>query len=218
MRCIVLFVMFCLLSCAVFADEERPADDGKEGSELRLVIMGPPGAGKGTQAEKISKQYGIAHISTGAILRAEVAKGSKLGHQVEETMKKGELVTDDTVLRLVEERLRDPDCRDGFILDGFPRTIAQAEGLEKILERQHRGPVSVIDLVVPDEALSKRLLARGRADDTEETIKNRIRVYHENTAPLIAYYKKRGQLIRVNGDQPIADVFSTIMSELTPPE
>lgn len=193
-----------------------PTGDRLSDVPLQLMIMGPPGAGKGTQARRISDRYGIPHISTGAILRSEVAEGTDVGRAVESIMERGELVSDEIVLGLVEARLKEPDCREGFILDGFPRTISQAEALQSILER--RGSTSanlvVIDLAVPDEELTRRLLHRKRADDTESTIQNRIKVYHEQTAPLQRYYEERGILRQINGNQSIEDVFSEIVGVL----
>ncbi|UCG53830.1 MAG: adenylate kinase [Candidatus Latescibacterota bacterium] len=182
---------------------------------MQVIIMGPPGAGKGTQAKKISEKYRIPHISTGDILRAEVEKGSELGGKVKDIMERGELVADEIVLGLVEKRVVEPDCGRGFILDGFPRTIPQAEGLDKILEKHGTAGIWVIDLVVPEEELLRRLLARKRPDDTESTIRNRIRVYHEKTAPLIHYYEKKKALFSINGDQPIGKVYLEIDSVLT---
>jgi adenylate kinase len=181
---------------------------------MHVVVMGPPGAGKGTQAKKIMERYGIPHISTGDILRAEVARDTELGRRVKGIMSRGELVDDDIVLDLVENRLAESDCDLGFILDGFPRTIPQAEGLEKILEKQGKGGLIVIDIAVPEDVLMARLLARQRVDDTEETIANRIHVYHEETAPLIFFYEERHLLTRVDGDQSIEAVFAEIDSAL----
>jgi adenylate kinase len=177
---------------------------------MQIVVMGPPGAGKGTQARKIMERYGIPHISTGDILRSEVARDTELGRRVKGIMASGGLVDDRVVLDLIDARLAEPDCDKGFILDGFPRTIPQADGLETILDRQDKKGLLVIDIAVPDEALMARLLARQRVDDTEETIANRIRVYHEQTAPLIAYYEERDLLVRVDGNQSIEAVFAEI--------
>jgi len=181
---------------------------------LRLVIVGPPGAGKGTQAERIQAATGIVHISTGAMLRGEVARGSELGERVRVIMERGDLVDDDTILEIVAARLGQPDCDDGFILDGFPRTLAQADGLDDILAEQDKGAVTVIDLSVADAVLMERLLSRGRADDNETTIRNRIVVYREQTAPLISFYKEKGVLIEINGDQPIDEVSAEISRKL----
>jgi len=183
---------------------------GEAATTLRLVLLGPPGAGKGTQASRVHDDYAIPQISTGDMLRAEVAEGSELGLVVKEVMERGELVADSTVLSLVRKRLSRPDCAGGFILDGFPRTIPQAEGLDDILGESVASGLVVVDIEVPDEVLMPRLLARKRADDTEATIENRIRVYHEETAPLLAYYERTGRLRRVNGDQPIEAVFKEI--------
>jgi adenylate kinase len=195
-------------------DEEvrsvQSGDQTKRAGGLQLIIMGPPGAGKGTQAKRISEKYTIAHISTGAILRAEVTTGSELGNQVKAVMARGDLVSDEIVLELVRARLDEPDCKRGFILDGFPRTISQAEGLEIVLEERGTPGVSVINLVVPEDELMRRMLLRKRADDTESTIRNRIAVYHEQTAPLIEYYEGENVLVRVNGNQSIEKVFEEI--------
>ncbi|MCZ6766366.1 MAG: adenylate kinase [bacterium] len=203
-----IFTRFLLL--VLVAGALSCAGESGDSSPRQFVMLGPPGAGKGTQAREMRDQYGIPHISTGSILRAEVDRGTELGLEVKGIMERGELVADDIVLELVEARLREPDCAQGFILDGFPRTIEQADALGSILDRMDRGPVTAVSLTVPDLVLMERLLARKRADDTEETIRNRIRIYHEKTAPLIEYYERSGALIRIDGDQPIEDVFTEI--------
>lgn len=181
---------------------------------LQVILIGGPGAGKGTQAAKIKEKYGIPHISTGEILREEVAKGTPLGMQVKAVMERGELVADSIILTLVENRLKQPDCRDGFILDGFPRTLAQAQGLEPILQKRGHPALKVILLEVSDGEMMQRLLARKRADDTEETIKNRIAKYHAETVEAIRYYEGKGLLSRIDGEQSIEDVFADIDADL----
>lgn len=181
---------------------------------LQLILIGGPGAGKGTQADKLKEKYGIAHISTGEMLREEVARGSELGMQVKAVMERGDLVADSTILKLIEERLKQPDCQKGFILDGFPRTLEQAQGLEPILRRRGSPNVKVLLLEVSDGEMMKRLLARKRADDTEETIKNRIQKYHSETTEAIGYYEQKGVLIRIDGEQPIEEVFAEIEEAL----
>ena len=180
----------------------------------QFVMLGPPGAGKGTQARQMRDRYGIPHISTGAILRAEVDRGTELGLEVKGIMERGELVADSTILQLVEARLRKPECARGFILDGFPRTLEQAEALRAMLKRMGKGRVTAVSLSVPDAVLMERLLARKRADDTEETIRTRIRIYHEETAPLIEYYGRDDSLIRIDGNQPIEAVFAEILKKI----
>lgn len=203
---IVLAMLLAIVSCS--------GESSENGAALRLVILGPPGAGKGTQVEKVQAATGIAHISTGAMLRAEFARGSELGERVKMIMARGDLVDDATILDIVAVRLAQPDCDGGFILDGFPRTIDQADGLDVILAEQSKGTVAVIDLSVPDNVLMERLLGLGRADDTDATIRNRIEVYREQTAPLISFYKEKGVLIEINGDQSIDDVAAEIAKKL----
>lgn len=181
---------------------------------LQLILIGGPGAGKGTQADKIKEKYAIPHISTGQMLRDEVAKDSELGMQVKAVMERGDLVADSTILRLIEERLKQPDCKAGFILDGFPRTLAQAQGLEPILQKRGDSTVKVLLLEVSDQEMMNRLLARKRADDTEDTIKHRIEKYHSETAEAIDYYAQNGNLIRINGEQSIDEVFGEIVEVL----
>jgi adenylate kinase len=148
------------------------------------------------------------------MLREEVAKGSELGKRVAAVMERGDLVADSIILRLIDERLKQPDCEKGFILDGFPRTLEQAEGLEPILQKRGNADVKVLLLEVSDGEMTKRLLGRERADDTEETIKNRIQKYHNETVEAIEYYEKKGNLIRIDGEQSIEDVFAEIAGAL----
>jgi adenylate kinase len=168
-------------------------------SERNLILMGPPGAGKGTQARRIVERFGIPQISTGEILREAVASGSPLGEKAKAIMARGELVPDDVMIGIVEERLARPDCARGFILDGFPRTTAQARALDGILARAGRTRIQVVLLEVPDAELRRRILARGegRADDTAEAAERRLEVYRRQTAPVLDHYADR--LLRVQG-------------------
>jgi adenylate kinase len=170
---------------------------------VRLIFLGPPGAGKGTQAQAVAQAGHIPHISTGEILRSAVAERTELGQKAQTYMDQGELVPDQLMLDLVEERLNQADAQTGWILDGFPRTVAQATFLETLLERLQRPCDHVINFEVPDEILVSRLLGRGRADDTEEVIRNRLAVYHRQTAPLIDFYRERNQLLSIDGNQSI---------------
>ena len=206
--------LFFLFSCS---HAEASDAEGKEESRraiMQWVILGGPGAGKGTQARQIKEHFQIAHISTGALFRDEVARGTGLGKKVKGVMDRGELVADEIVLALVEERLGQPDCDGGFILDGFPRTTNQATGLEEILARRGNETLQVLFLKVSDEEMMRRLLLRQRADDTESTIRHRIGVYHEETDPLVEFYRKRGTLVTVNGEQPIDSVFEEVVKKI----
>ncbi|WP_419947415.1 adenylate kinase [Candidatus Poriferisodalis sp.] len=163
----------------------------------RLVVLGKQGAGKGTQCELLVERYGVAHISTGDMLRAAVAAGTELGCRAKEVMDAGELVSDELILGIVAERLEEPDAVPGFLLDGFPRTEAQADGLFALLAPH---TVSrVIDLEVPDEVVTQRMLERGRADDTPGAIARRLDLYETETAPLRKLFADRGVLVTVDG-------------------
>lgn len=151
----------------------------------RILFMGPPGSGKGTQAARLAEKMGMAHISTGDMLRAAITEGSELGRQVKETLDRGDLVNDELMLGLVKERLAKPDAQQGFLLDGFPRTVAQADALMEALQGDQALDAIVL-LVVPEDELVKRALGRGRADDTEETIRHRLQVYDKQTKPVLA--------------------------------
>jgi adenylate kinase len=179
----------------------------------RLLVLGPPGAGKGTQAAMLCRAIGIPHVSTGEMLRDHVSRGTELGAKAKAIMDAGDLVSDEIVIAMVEERLAADDAACGFLLDGFPRTAAQAEALDEVLGTE-RGLEAVINLEAPDEEVVGRILARGRSDDTEETVRNRIAVYHEQTAPLIEFYDRRGLVTRVDGVGEIDEVLARIVAVL----
>ena len=184
----------------------------------RLLLLGPPGAGKGTQASRLVSQLGIPQISTGDMFREAVAAGTDLGRQLKQTMDRGELVSDEIVIAVTGERLDREDAGEGFILDGFPRTVAQAEALDGLLEGMGTKLERCVALVVDEEAVIQRLLKRaeieGRSDDNEETIRNRMRVYREQTEPLVAYYRERGVLAEVDGMGGIEEVARLIQGAL----
>lgn len=183
---------------------------------MRVVLLGAPGSGKGTQAEKIVEKYGVAHVSTGEVLRAEVAAGTPLGIQAKQIMDAGDLVSDDIILGIAKEHIGKLDSRQGFLLDGFPRTLAQAEGLDKMLAELD-APLDLALLVEVDDAeVMQRLLARKRADDTEETIRNRLDVYRAQTEPLIDFYRGQGKLAPVKGVGAIDEIFARVSSVLNP--
>lgn len=169
----------------------------------RLIFLGPPGAGKGTQAQALAGAENIPHISTGDILRNAVSEKTELGQKAQSFMDKGELVPDHLILEMVRDRLSHDDVKQGWILDGFPRTVAQATFLDDLLGEIHQSCDWVINFDVSDDVLVARLLGRGRKDDTEDVIRHRLEVYRQQTAPLIDFYRDRNQLISVDGDQPI---------------
>jgi adenylate kinase len=187
-------------------------------SAHRLLLLGPPGAGKGTQAQLLVERLGVPQISTGDMLRAAVAAGSEVGRRAKGFMDAGKLVPDEVVIDVAEQRLGQPDAKRGFILDGFPRTAAQADVLDKLLPRLGVTLERCISMRVDEDELVKRLLKRaeidGRSDDNEQTIRTRMQVYKESTAPLIAYYRKRGVLHEVNGEGSIGDVAKRIAEAL----
>ena len=178
----------------------------------KLLFIGPPGAGKGTQANLFCSKYGLDHLSTGDLLRDEVSSGSDLGLQASEIMNKGELVSDELVLSVVEGRL--DNIKKGWLLDGFPRNVNQAHALKNLLEKINHPLEAVISIQIADDVLIKRLLSRGREDDNEEVIVNRLKVYREQTSPLIDLYSKQGLLVEIDGNAEIDVVFSCIEKSL----
>ena len=204
---------------------------------MKLIFLGPPGAGKGTQAEKISELYGIAHISTGDMLRSQMREGTPLGAEAKGYIDRGELVPDELIVAMVAERIKEEDCANGFLLDGFPRTVSQAEALNGISDID-----MVIDIAVPAERLMERIGGRRmcsgcgagyhtssyhkdtcekcgaslyiRDDDRPETVKHRITVYERQTKPLIDYYREKGNLSRVHGDNTPDRVFDDVAAAI----
>ena len=177
----------------------------------RLLFLGPPGAGKGTQAKLLCQENDLLHLSTGDLLRSEVLEGTNLGKQAEIIMNKGELVSDELVLSLVEKKLTGET--KGWLLDGFPRNLPQAESLQPLLDKIHQPIEAVILITINDEILVKRLLSRGREDDNESVIRNRLKVYRDKTTPLIDHYSSKGLLKTVEGDAEI-DVVGSRISEV----
>jgi len=185
---------------------------------VKIVLLGGPGAGKGTQAAKLKQQYEIPHVSTGEILREARSSGTDLGIKAAEYMDAGKLLPDDIILGIVDERLGMPAMENGFIFDGFPRTIPQAEGLDKLLEARESALDAVVSIDVPDEVVVERLLKRaeieGRADDNRETIEERLSVYYKQTEPLKAYYETRGILKSVDGLGTVEEILDRIKAVL----
>lgn len=179
-------------------------------SARRLLLLGPPGAGKGTQALRLVKKLGVPQVATGDMLREAVASGTPVGLEARSFMEAGNLVPDEVVIGVARERLGQPDCEEGFILDGFPRTVAQAEALDEILEEMGIALEACVALDVDEDALVERLLRRarieGRSDDNEETIRTRMKEYREKTAPLLDHYRRRGALVEVDGIGEISEV------------
>jgi adenylate kinase len=186
---------------------------------MRIVLLGPPGSGKGTQAALLVKQLGIPHISTGALLRDAAKRGTELGLRAKARTDKGELVSDDVMSGMLEERLQLEDVAKGFILDGYPRNLAQASALDILLKRLNQPVEEAILIDINAEQILKRIAKRaqeeGRADDTEETVRNRLRVYAEQTAPVADYYAERGLLTRVLGDGGVDEIFQRLRSILS---
>lgn len=187
---------------------------------MRLLLLGAPGSGKGTQAARLKDSLGVPHISTGDLLRAEVAAGSKLGLEAKEVMARGELVSDAILLGMLEDRFSRADTGNGFILDGYPRNLAQAGALDALLERIGRPMDFAVQLDVPAELLVDRIAGRakaeGRADDNPESVRKRLQVYESQTAPVIDFYRQHGQLTVVDGVGGQDEVFTRIIEAISP--
>ena len=188
---------------------------------MKLIFLGPPGAGKGTQAERLQAAHGLVQLSTGDMLRAAVAAGTEVGKQAEALMAQGDLVPDEVVVGIIADRTEQPDCSNGYILDGFPRNVAQAEALDKMLASHGAKLDAVIELGVEDSILLGRIEGRAaetsggaRADDNADALKKRLAVYHEQTAPLIGYYKNVGILMTVDGMKEMDEVTADIEAAL----
>jgi adenylate kinase len=185
---------------------------------MKLLLIGPPGAGKGTQASKLSEVFGIPAISTGDIFRENVKNETPLGVEAKSYMDKGEYVPDELTNMLVRDRLKNPDCVNGFLLDGYPRTADQVEELDSILKETNSKLDAVVQLTADSEEvvrrLAKRAIEQGRSDDTEDVLRNRLSVYEEQTAPLISVYESRGLLVKVDGLGEIAEVTQRITDAL----
>ena len=190
---------------------------------MNIILLGPPGAGKGTQAKILQKAHGIIQLSTGDMLRSSVASGSKLGQQAKAVMDSGNLMPDDIMTQIISQRIEQTDCINGFILDGFPRTTEQALALEDMLESSDKVLDFVIEIVVDDEILVDRIKSRveemsqedRRSDDNVETLRKRLGIYHAQTAPILPFYRERGMLNQVDGMKSITDVSNKIKQIVT---
>ena len=187
---------------------------------MRLVLLGPPGSGKGTQASRLKDYLQVPHISTGDLLRAEVAAGSPLGNEAKAVMARGDLVSDEILLGMLESRFCREDTAKGFILDGYPRNQAQADALGALLAKMGKHMDHAVQLEVPTELLVERIAGRaaaeGRSDDTPDSVRTRLKVYDDQTAPVIEYYRQRGQLTVVDGVGSLDEVFTRLVEALSP--
>jgi adenylate kinase len=185
---------------------------------VNLLVLGPQGAGKGTQAKRIAAEYGIPHVSTGDMFRAAIAEGNELGKHVEPILAAGKLVPDEITIALIRERLAASDARDGFVLDGFPRNLAQAEALDEMLAEIGRGLDAILFFDLPDDVVTERMLRRaeeeGRADDTPDGIAERLRNYHEQTEPVVEHYRVTGRLVPLHAERSIDEVWNEVQQAL----
>jgi adenylate kinase len=183
-----------------------------------VLLLGVQGSGKGTQARRIAAEYGIPHIATGDLLRAEIGAETELGRRVKSILDRGELVPDETMTEFIREQLARPETSEGFVLDGYPRTMAQADALDALLAELGRPLTIVFELQVPDEVATARMLKRaaeeGRTDDTPEAIARRVQLYHDETEPIVSHYRAAGNLVGIHGDRPVNEVFAEIQDAL----
>ena len=180
---------------------------------MNIILLGPPGAGKGTQAERVADRLGIPHVSTGEMFRHHVSTGTELGQKVEAIMAAGDYVPDEITVAMLKERIAEPDASNGYILDGFPRTVPQVEALDTLIGENGLDSVVVFDVV--EDELTERMLSRGRADDTEETIRNRFKVYLSQTQPLLDVYEERDLTVSVSGMGEMDEITDRIVEVLT---
>ena len=185
---------------------------------MNLLVLGPQGAGKGTQAKRIASEYKLVHVSTGDMFRAAIAAGSRLGKQVEPILAAGELVPDELTVALIQERLSQPDAAEGFVLDGFPRNLAQAGALDEMLVGIGRGLDAILFFELPDAVATERMLRRAaeenRPDDTPDVIARRLEIYHDETEPIVEHYRATGKLVPLHAERSIAEVWSEISESL----
>jgi adenylate kinase len=185
---------------------------------MNLLVLGPQGSGKGTQAKRIAADYGVPHVSTGDMFRAAIANGTELGRRVEPILASGELVPDELTVELIRERLAEEDAADGFVLDGFPRNLAQADALDEMLSEIDRGLDAILFFDLDDETATARMRGRaeaeGRDDDTPDAIRRRLEIYHEQTEPVVEHYRTSGKLVPLHAGRPVEDVYREIQDSL----